>query len=104
MPGVDLAGLALIAALATGPAMAQSDAPRCGPRAAAAETLATRYGEAVRFVGIINAAAVVEVWASDASGTWTLLVTNAEGETCVIFTGGSATFGAAPKEPAGRGG
>ncbi len=105
MPAARRAGLALVTVLAASGAWAQEPAAPCGPRALVAATLTARYGEALRFVGLIDATSVVEVWASEVTGSWTLLVTRASGGSCAVFVGAAAAFGPPPPDgPAGRGG
>lgn len=77
---------ALAAALAA-PATAQ-DAPRCLPRDALVETLATKYSESLTGGGLQNAKQVVEIWSSE-TGSFTVFVTRAGGFSCIVATGQS---------------
>ncbi|MFN3644473.1 MAG: hypothetical protein ACK4TB_16305 [Gemmobacter sp.] len=74
-------GLAAIAP----PAAAQ--ARQCGPRAAVIGTLASTYGETRRGIGTAGSQAVVELFASADTGTWTVTVTLPDGMTCLIASG-----------------
>lgn len=70
--------------LAISPAHAQS---QCGKRDTVLTTLADTYGETRRGMGIAANNGVVEVFASDASGTWTITVTMPDGMTCLVASG-----------------
>lgn len=79
------AAAAIAAACFSPPAHAQAVA--CAPRASVVEQLAQGYGESRKSVGIDSNNRMVEVFASDTSGTWTITVTNAAGYTCLMATG-----------------
>jgi hypothetical protein len=66
------------------PAEAQAN---CAPRPVVVERLADRYGETRRSVGLGANNAVVEVFASDESGSWTIIVTTPGGLTCLVASG-----------------
>lgn len=67
------------------PAMAQSG--ECAPRETVVQRLAEAYGETRQSVGLWASNAVVEVFASDASGSWTITVTGPDGITCLVAAG-----------------
>lgn len=72
------------AVMIAAPAVAQ----QCGPRGDITSALAEEYGERMAAVGVQEGgAAVLEIWFSPRSGTWTVLVTGVTGETCVAATG-----------------
>ncbi len=77
-----LAGLILL----THPAHAQTQ-PQCGPRAAVVKTLAEKYAETRRSIGISVNNTVMEVYAAADSGTWTITVTSPQGLTCLVASG-----------------
>lgn len=80
------ASLALASlALLPRPAFPQT-APPCGARASIILHLAERYGETRRSWGIAQNA-VVEVYASAESGTWTIAVTTPDGQMCMVAAG-----------------
>jgi|Cruoilmetagenom7_1024161.scaffolds.fasta_scaffold00120_61 hypothetical protein len=86
-----LAALTAAAALyiaSTSQVHAQSRA-NCGPRDAVVQRLADRYGETRQSVGIGSNNAMVEVFASDESGSWTILVTMPSGVSCLVASGQS---------------
>jgi hypothetical protein len=72
------AAMAILAAtsFSSSPTAAQS---LCGAREAVVDMLGTRYGETVRSLGLAGRDRIVEVFASDETGTWTILVTNTAG-------------------------
>jgi len=61
--------------------------PTCGIRASVVERLAATYGETRRGIGLATGNVVVEVFASDATGTWTITVTLPNGRTCLLASG-----------------
>lgn len=71
---------------ATTQASAQSQR-NCGPREAVVGRLASGYGETRQSVGIGSNNAMVEVFASDDTGSWTILVTLPTGVTCLVASG-----------------
>ena len=72
--------------LATGHAFAQQ--PRkCADRDRVVERLATGYGETRQSIGLGANNAVIEVFASLETGTWTITVTTPQGLTCLVASG-----------------
>ena len=63
-----------------------SAAMPCGNHDVVAKSLTTKFKEARRVMGIVNAKAVMEIFMSP-QGTWTVLVTNTTGTACIIATG-----------------
>ena len=79
-------GLACALALGTltaFPALAQQ---QCGPRDDVVKLLHTKYLESQRALGLIDDRSMMEIYIS-ARGSWTMLVTNEEGMTCVLAAG-----------------
>lgn len=77
--------LALAAVLgAAAPAAGQTV---CGTREAIIAELSAKYGETRRAIGLQEGRGIVEVWASEATGSWTILVTNTAGRTCLVAAG-----------------
>ncbi|KIC46538.1 hypothetical protein RA28_01760 [Ruegeria sp. ANG-S4] len=64
-------------------------AQNCAPRKAVVERLSETYGETRRGIGIARQGAVMEVYASDRTGSWTITVTLPDGMTCLIASGRS---------------
>jgi hypothetical protein len=76
---------ALFVAMTT-PAKALA-ALNCGPRDLVVQRLADGYGETRQSIGIGSNNAVVEVYASAETGSWTILVTTPAGVTCLVASG-----------------
>jgi hypothetical protein len=61
--------------------------PQCAPREMVVQTLAARYGETRRSLGLAGPTRVMEVFASDDTGTWTITLTMPDGVTCMVASG-----------------
>jgi hypothetical protein len=61
-------------------------APQCGPHKQVIEMLSKRFSEVPKAVGIVGEKRIMEVFLSK-KGTWTILVTNSEGLTCILAAG-----------------
>ena len=61
----------------------------CAPRQVVVERLAGGYGETRQSIGLGAQGAVVEVFASNETGTWTITVTAPTGVTCLVASGQS---------------
>jgi hypothetical protein len=61
--------------------------PQCAPREMVVQTLADRYGETRRSLGLAGPTQVMEVFASDDTGTWTITLTMPDGVTCMVASG-----------------
>ncbi|MEQ6250110.1 hypothetical protein ABMC89_14545 [Sulfitobacter sp. HNIBRBA3233] len=61
----------------------------CGPRDLVVERLASGYGETRQSIGLGSGNRMVEVFASDATGSWTILVTLPTGLSCLVASGQS---------------
>jgi hypothetical protein len=86
---LNLIGLTAAAAAylaVTGAASAQI--PRnCAPRSAVIMRLAEGYGETRQAMGLGANNAMVEVFASDETGSWTITITTPNGLTCLMASG-----------------
>lgn len=71
----------------TGTAEAQTARSVCGARAQIVETLNGRFGEVVQSWGMASGNQIVEVFASEETGTWTITATAANGTTCLVASG-----------------
>jgi hypothetical protein len=71
---------------ATTDVLAQS-ARNCGPRSQIVERLAQGYGETRQSIGVGANNTVVEVFASDETGSWTITATSTSGVTCLVASG-----------------
>jgi len=82
---------------ATTPALA--DGPpyqACGQRDAVVERLRTGYGEERTGAGLNSSRGIIEVYASQRTGTWTILLTLPDGRSCLIAAGESWQAGPPP--------
>ena len=78
---------AVIGSILSASAPAAAQGRNCEPRDIVVERLASKYGESRQSMGLGANNAVIEVFASDASGTWTITVTSASGLTCLVASG-----------------
>ena len=68
------------------PQIAQAQA-NCAPRDIVVERLAEQYGESRQSIGLGHNNAVMELFASHDTGTWTITVTTVNGLTCLVASG-----------------
>ncbi|MCP5074053.1 MAG: hypothetical protein GY947_12285 [Rhodobacteraceae bacterium] len=66
---------------------AYSQTANCAQRTQVVERLHDRYGETRQSVGLAQNNGVVEVFASNESGTWTIVITLPNGMTCLVAAG-----------------
>lgn len=59
----------------------------CAKRNDVVEKLGAKYGERLAGRGVVSPTVVFELYASNETGTWTLLRTDATGISCVLMTG-----------------
>jgi len=85
VPATLIAGALLLgtAAVST-PANAQTV---CGKRDDIIQQLKVKYGETRRTMGVQQGRGVVEMYASAETGSWTILVTDPRGMTCLMAAG-----------------
>lgn len=96
-------GLAFIAAavgVISTPALAQQQ-QNCGIRDTVVERLASKYGESRQSIGMAAKGRVVEVFASQETGTWTITITMPNGMMCLVASGESYENLDEPAKPAG---
>ncbi|WP_254445084.1 hypothetical protein [Ruegeria arenilitoris] len=65
----------------------QAQTPNCAPRPDVLQRLAETYGETRRGIGMARQGTVMEVFASDDTGTWTITVTLPNRLTCLMAAG-----------------
>jgi hypothetical protein len=82
-----LARLLLALALLAPAPIATAQSRPCADRATVIERLESRFGEVRQAMGLNRSNAVFEVFASAETGTWTILVTTANGQTCLVASG-----------------
>jgi len=61
-------------------------APQCGPHKQIVELLSKRFSEVPTAVGLVGEKRIMEVFTSE-KGSWTILVTNSDGTTCILAAG-----------------
>ena len=96
LPALILAGLSAAVAL---PAGAQG--LHCGPRDVVTERLDMSYGERLTGGGFQNADSVIELWVSPETGSWTILLSRADGQSCIMAAGTDWHGGSADETLAG---
>ena len=69
-----------------GPVAVQAQT-NCAARDKVIATLEGKYGEVFAGGGLQNSSQIYEVWFSEAQGTWTILMTRADGTACVMASG-----------------
>ncbi|MDU8911856.1 hypothetical protein [Aestuariicoccus sp. MJ-SS9] len=67
--------------------LAKAQGQNCAPREVVVEQLASRYGETRQSMGLGRDNAMMEVFASAETGSWTITVTSAGGMTCLVASG-----------------
>lgn len=93
----------IFGAAALAPPVAAQELARCLPRASMTEALKTRFGESLIGAGLQSATQMLEVWASDESGSFTVLISFADGTSCVM-TYGRYWFTKPAPDPTGKSG
>ena len=71
---------------AVGPPDAQAQMA-CGTRDSVVAKLGDKYGEVRRGGGLAGPTAIFEIWASEATGTWTILKISPDGMACIMAAG-----------------
>lgn len=87
------------AALAPPPAEAQQ-VTLCAPRDSVTSQLEQRFSERRIAIGLHSPATLMELWASEETGSFTVLLTSATGQSCVVLSGGALMLDL--PEPPGR--
>ena len=78
---------AVIGSILSASAPAAAQGRNCAPRDIVVERLASKYGESRQSMGLGANNAVIEVFASEETGTWTITVTSFQGVTCLVASG-----------------
>src|SRR4051812_25310972 len=74
-----------VTALGTSAALAQQQNV-CGPRAQIVDKLSNEFKEHQQALGYVNDKAVLEIFVS-AKGTWTIIATGTDGNSCLLSAG-----------------
>ena len=69
------------------PAAEAEQRQTCAARDAVIQKLHDRFGEELRSLGLHQADGIVEVYSSEATGSWTILMTRPDGMSCLIAAG-----------------
>lgn len=67
-------------------AVAQAD-PKCGDRETLITELGQKFGEHLEAGGLTGPTKLLEIWSSDETGSWTILQTDADGQSCIVASG-----------------
>jgi hypothetical protein len=98
-----IAAIATMALLSTcGAAPAETPARPCAERSTVIARLAERYGETLQSLGLQTNSSILEVYASEATGTWTILLTRPNGVACLVASGQAWEKLETPLSPAGN--
>ena len=76
-----------IGALLLSSQLAFSQSANCAKRDAIVSRLASKYGKTRQSMGLAANNTVIEVFASDETGTWTITATTLDGLTCLVASG-----------------
>jgi len=63
----------------------------CAKRDSMITQLKKKFGESERGIGVSGTEAVIEIWSSEETGTWTIVMTRPNGIACVMAAGDSWT-------------
>jgi hypothetical protein len=102
-PALFLVRAAIAVGLLAGTPPAEAEGrPACAKREQVVRKLADSFGETLRSVGLHQSDGVVEVYSSDDTGTWTILMTRPDGISCLISSGQMWEQDAAPLQQPGE--
>ena len=74
-------------ALSAIPASAAGGSPLCGSRPDLLKELSKRYSEEPVAVGLSSNGSLIEVLTSDSGSTWTIMISQPNGSSCLIAAG-----------------
>ncbi|GLQ34516.1 hypothetical protein GCM10007939_07990 [Amylibacter marinus] len=66
---------------------AKAQQVRCAERGEVIANLAKKYGETRQNIGLGRNNGIIETYASEETGTWTILITAPNGQSCLIAAG-----------------
>jgi len=76
-----------LGALLASTGIARPDDQKCAPRDVVIQRLAEKYGETRQTIGLSSGDAIVELYASPSTGSWTIIVTRPDGISCLLAAG-----------------
>jgi hypothetical protein len=80
----------IFGAAALGPPVAEAQQVSfCAPRDSVVTQLEQRFAERRIAIGLQSPATLMELWGSEETGTFTVLLTSATGQSCVLASGGA---------------
>jgi hypothetical protein len=79
--------LVSIGLMATTPYAEASDGEPCAARDEVVRKLEERFGETLQSVGLQQDENLVEVYSSERTGSWTILMTRPDGMSCLLAAG-----------------
>jgi len=79
--------IAALLGLAFAAPAAAAEGRSCAQREKVVARLAERFGETLQSIGLQSERGVVEIYASEATGTWTILLTGPDGAACLVAAG-----------------
>ncbi len=93
-----LAAALILFAWATAPTRAEAAGVRyCAERDAISSKLSNKYSEQRSGMGLVGSSGMVELFTAE-SGTWTIIVTQTDGTSCIVAAGNSwASYANKPK-------
>ena len=59
----------------------------CAPRADLVEKLQSTYGETRHGMGMRGPESILEIWRSESTGSWSVVMTYADGRACIVAAG-----------------
>jgi hypothetical protein len=99
--------LLIRAAIATGllantPIAEAETRQACAKRDQVVRKLEEKFGETLRSIGLHQSDGVVEIYSSDETGSWTILMTRPDGMSCLLASGQLWEQDAAPLQKPGE--
>jgi hypothetical protein len=91
-----------IALLAATPIAEAQTRQACAKRDQVVRKLEEKFGETLRSIGLHQSDGVVEVYSSEETGTWTILVTRPDGVSCLMASGQLWEQDASPLQKPGQ--
>jgi hypothetical protein len=73
--------------LAVTPSAGAEGDQACAERSRVVQKLADKFGETLRSLGLHRDDGLVEIYSSEETGTWTILMTRPDGMTCLLAAG-----------------
>ena len=74
-------------AAALAPPVVHAQSLSCAPRDVVTKNLSDRYDEHLLGGGLQNAQSLIEIWRSSETGSFTILMTRADGMSCIVASG-----------------